>query len=226
MKVLFINPPMERCGVHQYGLRLFSILRDSKVLDCQYTPTTSQWMEDEADIAIYNWHPIIDPSMAVAGRIKAKKKVIIHHEGNPHAIGNVDALLFSDPTGTDSGIVHHIGRPLPEWTPTPKRDNPVMTVGLHGFCGAWAQHVIQKINAEFEHANLRLLLPPSDYCDGQGVAARGIAEHCRQAAAPGVTVEASHEFLSEWQLLAWLSENDVNCYGRERLRGHCAARRE
>jgi hypothetical protein len=61
MKVLFINPVPERCGVHQYGLRLFSILVESVRLHATYSTTDTCDTFGIPDVVVYNWHPLIDP---------------------------------------------------------------------------------------------------------------------------------------------------------------------
>lgn len=217
MRVLFINPDKQRCGVHQYGRRLHSILAESKKLEVHEGPIGST---PPCDVIIYNWHPIIDPGMSAIGFLppgwEKAKRAIIYHDGEVND-SLVDAVLFSDPSSpANRNKWHHIGRPLPDFLPRTR--NPLgdqVVVGIHGFCGAWAVRVVEKVSNEYERATIRMLLPPSDHCDPSAATARAVADQCMAVRGAGITISVTHDFLTELGLLEWLSHNDVNCFIRD-----------
>jgi hypothetical protein len=59
MKILFLNSKIQNCGVYQYGLRLFDILKKTKTIEYIYTEIDSL---DEYNnlskfyVIIYNYH--------------------------------------------------------------------------------------------------------------------------------------------------------------------------
>jgi len=217
MKVLFINPEKQRCGVHQYGKRLYSILAESKkmeMINCAMNESPP------VDVVIYNWHPIIDPGMSAIGFLppgcEKVKRVIVYHDGEIND-SLVDAVLFSDPSSpSNRNKWHHIGRPLPDFLPRPhSKIGDQIIIGIHGFCGAWATRVVEKVSAEYERATVRMLLPPSDHCDPSAATARAVFDQCSAIRGDGITLEVTHDFLTELGLLEWLSHNDVNCFIRD-----------
>jgi len=218
MKCLFVNPEKQRCGVHQYGKRLYSIISESSKIEAHYTEGFADSLN--FDVIMYNWHPIIDPGHSVLNRLASEmpkaKKVIVYHDGDLDATP-LDAVLFSDPSSPATRDKwHHIGRPLPEFSPRLRsRIGDQITVGIHGFCGAWARRVVENVSREFERATVRMLLPPSDHCDPGAGIARGMVAECDQIRGPGIMLEVTHDFMTEHGLLEWLSHNDLNCFIRD-----------
>lgn len=131
-----------------------------------------------------------------------------------------DAILFADPTMKPHGKWHPIGRPIPEFKPEKahyhhdhSNDGPV--IGCHGFLGAWADNVVSIVMKEFEYATVRLHLPFSPFCDPAGAMALETARHCRQMIDPArIHLDITHDFMTQPQLLEWLSQNDLNAYLR------------
>lgn len=217
MRVLFINPEKQRCGVHQYGRRLYSILAESNKHVVDY----SFMFEDDQqyDAIIYNWHPIIDGGLRMFQTLPAyveSRRIIVYHDGEIPPV-HVDAVLFSDPSSpSNRNKWHHIGRPLPDFLPRHRsKIGDQIVIGIHGFCGAWATRVVEKVSAEYERATIRMLLPPSDHCDPVAATARAIADQCTAVRGDGIALQITHDFLSDHGLLEWLSHNDVNCFIRD-----------
>jgi hypothetical protein len=172
-----------------------------------------EWL-DYFDVVIYNYHPGINDAIAKAPYRCKAKQVGIFHEGDFEK--KFDLWLFSDPTQLDTKQIKYIGRPLPEWEPTPRdydKSKP-FTVGLNGFCGAWAQSMVAGLLRWETNFKLRLALPPSDHCDPLGHRARSTVLACLSMLPNSVEVDACHDFMSEADLLTWLSGNDLNCYVR------------
>lgn len=217
MKALFVNYPEPACGVHQFGVNLAAILKGSNRIDWYYAqPQTREELHTEGyDVVVYNWIDGQGGFLCTAPFPDVKcKQMLVYHDGI--VSGAFDAALFSDPTMPPRDRWHSMGRPLPQWTPQPakQRDEPV--IGVHGFRGAQADRVVAQVLKDFKSAHIRLLLPFSHYCDPHGIEALSMAEKCRMAASwTNVTLDISHQFLGQDQMLQWLSDNDLNCYIRD-----------
>lgn len=222
MKCLFCNTTEKACGVHQYGENLYRILNwegsdiEWDLLEASKEPPILDLMR--YDVVLYNWQGLIDSWMSKAPfNLFNTKQVLCYHDLGVNHETYWDAIIFSDPTVASHGRWHHIGRPIPEYTPI---INPLnMTrpiVGVHGFVGAQADQVVSRVMGEFEEATVRLHLPFSPFCDPDGNYASAMAERCRKLTElSGVKVLISHEFLSPRDLLDWLCQNDINCYFRD-----------
>jgi hypothetical protein len=217
MKVLFINTSDIKCSVHQYGVRLHSIMSHSVRMTAQYMVCPSvidPAMLDLFDVVIYNYHPAINDAIAKAPYKTKAKQVAIFHEGNREK--PFDMWIFSDPSQKSSGNTAIIGRPLPLWEAIPRKydGSHPFTVGLSGFCGAWSESMVSAVLEQEPCARIRLALPCSDRCDPYGINARAAAESCLSKVADKNQIEVTHSFMPESALLKWLSDNDVNCYIR------------
>ena len=217
-RIAFINSREPRCGVYQYGQRLYNILKESELFhtvmfDCPAAIDPATHL-DPFDAVIYNIHPGIPNAIYHAPFKTRAKQVGIFHDGNMSQA--MDAWIYSDPTQKSYGNIHMIGRPLPLWMPAMYRpfggDRPV--VGLSGLVGAWATNMVTTVLQQLPNAKIRLHLPPSDHCDPSGGLARAVGDSCRKLSGNPDDMEITHDFLSEFELLSWLSDNDLNCYIR------------
>lgn len=222
---LLINTTDEKCGVHAYGHNLWSCLEPSDRMrwwraDCTDRGNFMASVNHcKPDVVVYNHAPLIGGYLSAAPFPVPAKQVLIFHD-NPIDISRWDAVLFSDPTMASNGKWHSIGRPIPQLTDwqkvlAPFSTNPVV-IGVHGFMGAQAHHVVAQVIREFDYATVRLSLPFSPFCDGNGQAARAIAETCRTMAnGTGIHLQIAHDFLGPNEFFHWLSQNTINCYFRD-----------
>lgn len=223
--VLFVNTVQEMCGVHQYGRALYNCLKGDGNHEFQYVTPCDREMLDlivwghTPDAIIYNWHPLIGGFLDAGKPNIPCKQVIIYHDHWAKA-NEFDAVILSDPTQGNLGKWYYIGRPIPKWQVVERKYEFPITLGLHGFNGGWSIYTVKKICEEFEHARIRLHLPASPFVDPEGIHAKLIAAECQNEIKghPGITVEIHHTFLRDMnQLLAWLSQNDMNVYIRDKV---------
>ena len=221
MKALFINTNEPACGVHAYGLNLYSVLEPSNSIDWFYCeplsePELRMAVEImEPDCCVVNYQALIGGFLAGAPFPYMKRSFLVYHDCDIDE-SRWNGIFFSDPTMQPKTKWCPIGRPIPEFKVIMQplgKDGVV--IGVHGFLGAWSDQVVKRVINEFEYATIRLQLPYSKFCDPNGDAARGMADCCRQMVyGTGVNLEISHEFLPQPQLLQWLAQNDLNCYIR------------
>jgi hypothetical protein len=227
MKLLFVNTTNPVCGVYQYGSNLCHVLRQHPApgWECVCAEPQSeadfrQVIEREKpNVIIYNWVELIGGWMGGAPFPGLGPQCIMYHDGALN-FAAFDAILYSDPTQPSHDKWHMIGRPLhyvPSVIPCPINPGP-LRVGIHGFLGAFAEHVINKamidIPGEFV---LRLHLPASPFCDPAGTLAQQRVAMCLGMKRPNVTLETTHHYMKWEELLTWLNGNDINCYMRNHL---------
>lgn len=224
MKVIFVNSRQERCGVHQYGLRLFKILQKSQKLECRYVVSPDSHFSGEldwAEVVIYNQHPGIHNAVSKAPFGLNCREIGIFHEAG--AGERFKELIFSDPTRASVDGFYAIGRPLPDWKVIPhvsRKNCDEIVVGVNGLCGAWCTTMIAHVASQLPECRVRMALPPSDHVDPSGVHSQMLADSCGDILGNPRKLEITYDFMDEPSLLAWMSENDINCYIRPSLPSH------
>lgn len=221
IRVLFVNTPEPRCGVHQYGRRLFEVLKPSEKIEFFYrAPESLVELSDFTSkviphVFIFNW---ID---GIGGFLRGApfglgKAISIFHDGWIDQ-SRWDAILFSDPTMEQNGKWFPIGRPLPTWEMKEPKAHAVPWIGVNGFLGAWATIAVRKILEEFKTAHIRLHLPYATYGDPDGARAQQTFRDCVRLSTgyPGIEFSGQFTFKTEPELLDWLSQNDLNVYMRD-----------
>lgn len=222
MNCLFVNPVNPTCGVHAYGKRLYECLAPSTRMRWTYAePPTEGALRaltrmPTPDAVIYNWQGGIGGFLAGAPFAWLKcPQILVYHDLDVNE-SKWSAILFSDPGMSSRGKWHSIGRPLGrilERTLNPTLGLPV--IGVHGFMGAWAPLVVERVLQEFPEAIVELHLPFATYGDADGRHARASAQRCQEMTqGTNVAVNVNHEFMDEDLLLDWLNVSDINCYFR------------
>jgi SAM-dependent methyltransferase len=232
-KVLFITNPAAQCGVHEYCKRTLETLTRSTRLDVSYremphdtSPEQLEALVHEVrpEAIIYNYHPLTmswltdDVVAMLVHNFPRLRQIGFAHDRAPR-FPHLHAVIHLDPTAAQTTREFPVPRPMPSFTP---RREPLTNV--IGSFGLGAGHkgfarVIDHVNAEFERATIRLHIPFGHYGDPDGKAARRIAQECRDRAKPGITVDVTHDYKTETELLEWLSENTLNCFFYDRLEG-------
>ena len=217
-RCLFVNSPDIACGVAMFGQNLYAILKESPRVqwqqwDAPVSPTFATL--SNYDLILYNWSSLIGGWISRAPFLKLPgKQFLVFHDGDVDE-SRWDGIFFSDLTMAPRDKWHILGRPLPQYTTALTSYNSKLTIGCHGFLGAWADEVVKRVMQEFEAARIRLLLPYSAYCDPNGDQARAMADRCRDMVkGSSTTLNISHNFLAQPQLLDWLAANDMNVYIR------------
>ncbi|MFT3916971.1 MAG: methyltransferase domain-containing protein [Anaeromyxobacteraceae bacterium] len=229
---LFVNPKKAQCSIYESGRMMYECLRRSPRYDLE-------WREiDEADPAIpggydfyaFNYHHVtmgwLDlSSLARLGKAPRFTFVLEVNPGDPYVLcpkDRFDAYLPLDPSlvHPDPKVIP-FPRPVePAVTLTPYVEPEVPVIGSFGFGtpGKGFELVVEAVNREFERAKVRINIPPGTYADPftQVIHARSYPEHlgelARAVAKPGVEVEITHRFMEDQELIAWCSQNTLNCF--------------
>lgn len=224
--ILFVNSLQPQCGVHQFGKRTYNIIKYSKkyqilqLLCGNWNTLVQTILTYDVKAVIFNYHP------STMGWVNQENlnslhipKLALYHEV---PITGFDYYIHLDPTYFENGVNFTTGRPLFEPT-LEKKPTDIFTVSSmgFGFHNKGFDRIITKVQEEFDTALIRLNIPYADFGDSDGRSAREIADKCRSLIyKPNITVNITHDFMSNEDLLNWLSYSDLNCalydnmYGR------------
>ena len=215
MNVLFINPAEPRCGVSAFGSSCHDILKKSirhnYTLQSWYDPTMP--VEHDFDVAIFNYHnklfPWLDndtikwmgiPCMAIGG-----------HDCYPD-FSELKFVLNCDSTSIADERNIPLPRPVKTFAPLP--DPEIVTIGSCGFdfSSKNYQHVATYVAQSYDNAKIRLHIP--QHPSGEGINNIGhlIQQQLFNLGKPGISVEVSIDFLSDDELIGFLSGNTANVF--------------
>ena len=226
-KVLILNHSHDRCGVYQFGKRVYELVENSKNVSYIYKEVEDLAAYQELvsqinpDYIIYNWHVLTMGwlSEGVIVNDKLHKHCFIWHDDTMRQ--NYDKYLMF---GTDDikhnriqkgkGVV--LPRPLLEYKGKyPK--NKILTIGSFGFgyLGKGAQNLVKIVNSskDFDKAVLNLHLPVSYYGDRLGIQANEVISLCKSYNNDTrIKLNISQEFMSNDEVLKFLAKNDINIF--------------
>lgn len=201
MKILFITGKAERCGIADYGKRLFAILQPHFDITICEADKAGDINFDGYDIALYNYHYATLPFVKADN--KSVKHIALFHEAfmnfTPDVIVNVCDLP----------------RPLFEGLDLPQLKNNLPVIGSFGFAVGDKNFpgLCQMVKDQFDKAVVRLNIPFAQYGDADGTLARNEIDKCQKILDNGkVCLLFDHKFLSHTELIRFLAVNDVNIF--------------
>lgn len=203
MKILFITHKAERCGVADYGRRLFAILQPHMDIDLCETDKPVHYAF--YDIVLYNYHYATLPFVDTHNQ--SVKHIALFHEAHlnfsPDVVINVSDLprpLFEN---YFPGIVSYLE----------SNDIPVIGSFGFGFPDKNFPGLCQLVKDQFDTAVIRLNIPFAEFGDKDGNSARLEVEKCKTILKDSnITLQVNHEYLSQIDLLQWLNRNDINLF--------------
>lgn len=200
IKVLFISRKSERCGVADYGKRVYDIIKHSKVLDVTFHEVDGLFNYAGYDVLLINYHHATLPFLRDVDMTQIGTAAI-YHEG-PMEI-STDTVLYTEI------------RPLFEhrFFPVAARAMPVIGSFGFGFPDKDFPRVAELVRDQFSNAVLRLNIPFAEFGDADGALARSEVEKVKVIlAGTQIDLHVSHDYLSQDQLLNWLHANDLNLF--------------
>jgi SAM-dependent methyltransferase len=231
LKVLIISHKEKQCGVYQYGRNIADTLRKSEVYDFRYAECSSP--EELFSIVhqvlpaavIYNYYPSTLPWLKK--KIIQKPQADIIHEITQQVADLSDDLFFHyhiapDPTLLlRNPLVFKTGRLIPKYINRYAQPE-VPTIGSFGFgtAGKGFEKLISTVQDEFDEAIIKLHIPFATFADADGAAARAIAQRCKEIVVKrNIRIFVSHNFLTQDELLDFLSQNSINAFFYEENKG-------
>ena len=227
LTLALVNHKEKECGVHNFGVNCFRILRKSNTINYVYMEICSAdellmaarvWSRN-VDAYIYNWHPhkarwLNDEVIQAVNR---PQFLITGHDVTdtfPHILHN----FVCDPTYEAHDNFSGFSRPIVtfddvNYAPPDARQ---YIIGSFGFAQVDKQFpkIVQRVSNAFSTpVTVNLHMPFGEFVDKSGGLAASIAEACRKVAGPHVELNISHDFLGDYRALCLkLNMNDVNIF--------------
>jgi glutaredoxin-related protein len=234
LDVLFVNHASENCGVFQYGKNIYEALKEMPDFKMHYISVSST--EDIARgieqynpaIIVYNWHPFTMPwcNDEFVGRYtNIIHGTILHDPCHP------PPSLMKNLISTDPDEVEYFSSernmfatiPLLQIYEGPRTVlGEVPIIGSGGFLSGNKKFVeiIQRVQNEFDAAIIKFHIPSATFA-GRMEEILVFAEHCKKLIyKPNIVLEFSHEFFPMHEFIRRLSQNNLNIFLYDELRGH------
>lgn len=222
-KILIVTGAKVECGIYQYGLATYNILKNSKNNQYDFLATDSEHeflsQVDNYDVIVYNHHPHtlswLNNGITRPLHSKVKQIVIYGHEHKNKFIG-VDAYLVTDPYAEIDENEYNDMPPITNYEnlsySAPSGTIKIGTSGIGNRTKNLVQ-IIDLINDQFdEEVILNLHVSDGQFVDPSGRLSDSLVDLCRSKAKPNVKIEVKRGFLEKPDLVAWLNQNDINLY--------------
>ena len=228
-KVLFLNHRRSACGVYEFGHSIYEAIAQSKRYSTAYVEVDSAddvaaaLRQHSPTLILVNYHPFTTRAWFPFTLPDDRVSVVgIIHEISPEDLERLNHLPFDyfmvhDPTlkvgegGTFTSV-----RPLPPLAPNSSAPPPAHpTIGSFGFAtpGKGFEALVARAQLEFAECHIRLNIPFSSFFDAEGHEARAVADRCRSLLwRPGVSLDITHDYLEQDQLLGFLQGNSMNAF--------------
>jgi SAM-dependent methyltransferase len=232
--ILYVNHKAQKCGVYEFGFAIGQVIVQSKKYNIKYCECDS-WKEfkriykkEKPSAIIYNYHP---PTMPWASKQSILKfpqnylmpipKIGMIHEVYQEYADTITDFIFdyhlaSDPTLLlKNPIVYKTGRLVPNYITENNIQNSKPRIGSFGF-GTGKKgflKIIEKVQQEFDEAEINLNISFAKYGDESGTIAKTISDECAKAVfKKGIQLNITHKHLETQDILSFLSKNDINCF--------------
>lgn len=232
INVLFINHKIKKCGVYQYGTRLYDILKKSKGINyifCEvenYHEYIYQLSLFNYDIILYNYHPQIMGWLNSSNIQKKIKNIGLQHDLDENDI--FDITLRLDPTLIERENRYNIQRPIFENIDNILIQNKVNSqefahflnynegsnvpiFGSFGFCfeRKCFHKIIEVVCQNYDDAIIKLVIPNPDTCPSDPDVIRKCLNTVTK---PNIKLLIYTDFIEENDLLKFLNSTSMNIF--------------
>jgi len=212
--VLILNNTFKECGCHSYGERINELLQKSEKYNFIYLEADSleQVLEsikkNNVKICLINYHA---DTMFWLDLSKIKcPKIAIPHEFPHSGFDHVVSLITKE---QESDTVSHISRPLLEY-PINHKKNDVITIGScgFGFSNKNFDKLCEIVNYCYDEAVINLHITDC-WSTKRYKQAEMLKSHCMaKITKPKITLNVTTEYVSDEELVTFLSKNDINIF--------------
>jgi len=216
--ILFISSGQPNCGVYQYGESVSGVLNALHVCVDDLASAELAIEIHAPEFVVWNYHS------ATLGRFLTSNSprkfraasICLLHEFDEAFIGGgfFDIFVMPDPTNRYLDSRFFVCGRLIKYFKNDKPAPPSPVIGSFGF-GLnikGYKKLLGLVSDSYDKASIRLHIPPNWSVDPDGLAARQIGLELINSAAPDIRVETSHQWMSELDLLSWLSDNTINVF--------------
>lgn len=224
-KVLILNHKEHKCGVYQFGKRVYELAARSDKINYIHRELNSheEYLSILAEVKpqyiVYNWHwdrmPWLKPEDITENR--KIKHYFIYHDGT--MMQPYDKYLFFgefDPQKTASPPDKRVllPRPLfPYYGDYPVND--ILTIGSFGFAFNHKKfpNLVKMVNDSFDRAIINIHLTSPYFGNSSGGVIEDIAKECHSRnVKSGIKLTITQDFLDDQGLLTFLAKNDINVF--------------
>jgi hypothetical protein len=230
--VLFVNHKIKKCGVYQYGVRLFTILKESekinwvfKEMDC-YDEYINEVHNTAYDLIFYNYHHQIMQWLNPFNIQKRVKNIGLQHDLVENDI--FDTTLRLDCTLDERPNRYNIQRPIFEnvdkllenYTPFSEefaeflnygkdRNIPIFGSFGFGFKRKNFDQIVKYVCDNCDEAIIKFVMPCADT---EQFDAYIIDECISEMKKPGVNLLINHDFVDEIDIVKFLQTTSMNIF--------------
>ncbi len=232
LKVLFLNHKIKKCGVYQYGTRLFDILKKSEKIEWimgeieNYSEYITEINRQSYDLIFYNYHPFTMWWLNPENIQKHIKSIGLQHDLVENDI--FDVTLRLDTTLPERPNRYNIARPIFEnveemminYSPSSDKfrdfiefgnDTQIPVIGSFGFCFKRKNfdHIVKYVCDNYYEAIIKFVLPNADTV-GADIC---VIDDCYRALTnPNVKLLLYRDFVEELDIIHFLEKNSINIF--------------
>ena len=238
MEVLFLNHSKTACGVYQYGLRLYKILKKTDDINYIYKEIESRdeylnLLEEynTVQIIIYNYHVSTMPWLFNSE--KSKLNIGITHEVNTAGPGfdyvnnlfnvfiNIDNKIprpiFEDIENIQPIISKQVIKDLIEYK---EEGVPIFGSFGFGFTNKGFDKIVKYVNEQYDKAIIKLVIPMPYFDPNKDKNNFLVRESCYNSNyKEGIKLMICHEFFTNEELLLFLKSNTANIFLYDYMEG-------
>jgi hypothetical protein len=213
MSAIFINSSEPRCGIHQYGLRLYANIKDRFCIDYAAVSTLEEYLKAVKGYqkVVINYYHSLFRYLDKSNQDESIKYSYIVHESFFYDV-RPGTSINNDPAHSD-GIPRPLAFNDTSSYPLTDLENPVIGSFGFGFLSKDFDKLVDLVQSQFDTATIRLVMPGAFWGDPNADEARIAAQKCfGKITKPGIKLSISHDFLPDDQLLEFLKGNDLNLF--------------
>lgn len=209
--ILIVNSDDSHCGVYQYGLSLFEILKNYGQFNYFHVNAHDLFsflnQNSKIDGIVYNWHPYTMPFLNqniidYFNSIRTKQILIVGHDHSAQ-FNNINYL------SCDSTQLNGIPRPLIDVKNSNSSEE--LSVGSFGFAFDFKNFdkIPKLVSEQLPNAKLRMHVTPHQSGDSNGRIASLIKDLCHEL---NLEIEIYQNFIASKELVKFLSRNSINVF--------------
>lgn len=241
MKVLFLNHKVKNCGVYQYGIRVYDILKNTHDIEYIYKEIDSYQeyisIINSFDLSaiIYNFH-YVTMSWLKQHNIQRKiKNIGIPHESSEDFF---DIICDIDPDAPETKNRVSLPRPIFEnidsilgnynaSSPSIKQFIEYAPIGVpifgsfgFGFLNKGFDKIVTLIHEQYEEAIIKFVIPCAHFDPNSQNTPLIMRQKCMQLnKKPNIRVFITHEFFTTEDVLLFLRSNTINLFMYDEMHG-------
>lgn len=231
-KVLFVNHKIKKCGVYQYGIRLFDILKKSEninwvflEMDC-YAEYINEIQSAKYDLIFYNYHPMIMRWLNPFNIQRRVKNIGLQHDLVENDIFDVtlrlDCTLKERPNrfNIQRPIFEDVDKLLENYTPNSKdfaefldigkgKNTPIFGSFGFGFKRKNFDHIVKYVCNNCDEAIIKFVMPNADT---QPFDEQIIGECIQELKKPNIKLLIYRDFVDELDIVKFLQTTTMNIF--------------